>query len=151
MLRNFGYVLDGKLAGLAHPVYAGDVAEGLRELHEHGITAVVSLDTSGLPEGSAAASGLDHLHLPVTDFEPPTIGQADEFVAYVDHHLSRGGQVAAHCGAGIGRTGTMLAAYLISIGMTVDEAIALLRERRPGSVETASQHRFLEEFANHRS
>ncbi len=151
MLRNFGYVLDGKLAGLAHPAYAGDVTDGLRELREHGITAVVSLDTSGLPPGAAAEAGLDQLHLAVTDFEPPTIAQADQFVAYVDQHLSRGGQVAVHCGAGIGRTGTMLAAYLISTGMTVDEALALLRQRRPGSVESSSQHRFLEEYSRHQS
>jgi len=47
--------------------------------------------------------------------------------------------VGVHCHAGIGRTGTILAAYLISQGKTARDALRELRVMRPGSVETSEQ------------
>ena len=150
-LRNFGYLLDGRLAGLAHPGFGGHLDAALQELRGRGITALVSLDEAGISPEVARAHGLEHRHLPVSDFEPPTLGQADAFVAFVDDQLARGGQVAAHCQAGIGRTGTMLAAYLIAHGQSVDAATTEVRRRRSFSVESDSQLRFLEAYAAHRA
>jgi protein tyrosine phosphatase (PTP) superfamily phosphohydrolase (DUF442 family) len=146
-LHNFGYVLDGKLAGMAHPGYGGGLGLALDELRAQGFTAVVSLDEAGLSPEVVQQHGLAHRHIPVPDFHPPTQGQADAFVAFVTEQLEQGGQVVAHCQAGIGRTGTMLAAYLISTGMTADEAIAATRRRNPHSVESDDQREFLEQYA----
>lgn len=146
-MRNFGYVLDGRLAGLAHPMADGDPDQTLAELHDEGIRALVSLDEAGVDPESVRAHGLAHLHLPIADFEPPTVEQGRAFVAFVSEHLAAGEPVAAHCAAGIGRTGTMLAAYLISTGMGVQEAIDTVRRRRPYSIESDSQVAFLHEFA----
>ena len=44
-----------------------------------------------------------------------------------------------HCSAGLGRTGTMLASYLVQRGSNTAEALAQVRKRRPGSIETADQ------------
>jgi atypical dual specificity phosphatase len=151
VLRNFGYVLDGQLAGLAHPGRGGGLDETLIALRDLGITALVSLDEAGISSDVVRRQGLDHLHLPVPDFEPPTIKQAERFTDYVDEQVARGGQVAVHCGAGIGRTGTMLSAYLIATGMSSADAINLVRQRRRGSVESTTQLAFLQEFARHRS
>ena len=40
-----------------------------------------------------------------------------------------------HCGEGKGRTGTVLAAYLVFNGIPADEAIRLVRDKRPESVQ----------------
>jgi protein tyrosine phosphatase len=56
-------------------------------------------------------------------------------------------RVAVHCGAGLGRSGTPIAAYLVSQGAAPDDAIALVRARRPGSIETAEQEVAVHEFA----
>ena len=146
-LHNFGYVLDGKLAGMAHPGYGGGLGLALDELRARGFTAVVSLDEAGLSPEVVREHGLIPRHIPVPDFHPPTPGQADAFVAFVSEQLDQGGQVVVHCQAGIGRTGTMLAAYLIATGMSAEEAIAAARRRNPHSVESDDQRMFLEDYA----
>ncbi|HCA46062.1 MAG TPA: protein-tyrosine-phosphatase, partial [Armatimonadetes bacterium] len=46
---------------------------------------------------------------------------------------------SVHCMAGLGRTGTMIACYLVSQGMPAEEAIAEVRRARPGSIQTEQQ------------
>src|SRR5207244_9548749 len=58
-----------------------------------------------------------------------TFDQVDEFVAFVDSKIAEGKKVLVHCYAGRGRTGTMLAAYLIHQGMSSDAAVREIRER----------------------
>jgi len=56
-------------------------------------------------------------------------------------------EVCARCGAGLGRTGTLLAAYFVTQGDSADEAIARVRAGRPGSVETLQQEQAVHEFS----
>ncbi|MFY9913568.1 MAG: dual specificity protein phosphatase family protein [Nocardioidaceae bacterium] len=149
MLRNFGFVIDNQLAGLAHPGFSGDLDGALAELRAEGITALVSLDEGGIAGEVARAQDLAYLHLPIDDFGAPTLRQADRFVSFVEEQLASGGQVAAHCQAGIGRTGTMLAAYLIAQGASVEEAVTQVKRRRAQSVESDSQLAFLNQYAEY--
>lgn len=146
MIINFGYVIDNELAGLAHPDSLGDVVAALTELRNKGIGALVSLDEYGLPSALVNEQGLSYLHIPVPDFHSPEPEQAEAFVDFVKERRNEGRPVAVHCRGGYGRTGTLIACYLISTGMTAREAIDLVRRRRPGSIETAGQERFLAEF-----
>jgi atypical dual specificity phosphatase len=149
-LRNFSYIVDGKLAGSAHPGFGFSSAEALvAALRAAGVGAVVSLDEAGLSAPVLRDSGIEHLHLPVPDFHPPSLGQIAQFVAFVDANAQAGRATLAHCHAGIGRTGTMLAGYLVAHGADPREAIAQVRTKRPGSIETYAQEDAL--FAFYRS
>lgn len=149
-LRNFSHLIDGQLCGLAHPGRGAELESSLDDLRAAGVTVLVSLDEVGVVGETAQAHGIGHRHIPVVDFGAPTLAQADEFVRAVDEELGRGGQVAVHCQAGIGRTGTMLAAYLIAHGSSVEAATDEVHGRRGHGVESNSQLRFLEEYAAHR-
>ena len=59
-------------------------------------------------------------------------------------------RVAVHCLMGQGRTGSILAAYLIRAGATPEDALARLRAVCPGAVENPTQERALQEFARRR-
>ena len=54
-----------------------------------------------------------------------------------------------HCGAGLGRTGTILACYRVWQGDSAGVAIAEVRARRPGSIETAEQEAIITAYARH--
>lgn len=149
MLNNFGYVIDCELAGCGHPDSFGDCGEALSELRGMGMESLVSLDEDGVPLHLVAEHGLHYIHIPIPDFNPPTLQQAEQFVEFTKNQRAEGRQITVHCRGGYGRTGTMLACYLISQGSTADEAIEKVRTARPGSIETRGQERFVREFENY--
>jgi len=145
MLRNFSFLVEKSLAGCAMPGAAGSVMNDLAQAREEGITALVTLTEEPLLRAMVEESGLRYLHLPVSDFHAPTMDQVQEFIELVNEVRGEGGAVLVHCFAGYGRTGTFLAAYLISQGHTPESAIREVRRRRPGSIESDSQVELLRE------
>ncbi len=146
MLFNFSYILPGKLAGCARPGRGGTLGNDLVELRERGIGAVVSLTELPLAASVLEEMGFRHLHLPIRDFTPPTRGQMKAFADFVESCNADGLAVVVHCAAGMGRTGTMLAAYLVTQGRSAKEAVAEVRQVRPGSIETSEQERCIADF-----
>jgi atypical dual specificity phosphatase len=119
----------------------------LTELHSAGVRAVVSL--LNLPSDAPVyeSAGFSFLCLPVPDGGTPTLAQAEQFVRFVTEQRSRQRPVAVHCEAGLGRTGTVLALYLISEGASAEAAVRRVRSAERAAIETPRQVQFLEEFA----
>lgn len=147
MPGNFSYIIPGKLAGCAKPGGWGDPRSDLSGLSRQGIGAIVSLTEEALDTAALRDFGFRSLHLPIPDFQSPTQAQIREFVAFVDACLEEDVAVAVHCGAGIGRTGTMLACYLVSQGEAADAAIRKIRMARPGSIETPDQMKSIANYS----
>jgi atypical dual specificity phosphatase len=111
----------------------------LEFLKDEGIDVIVTLTERPLSGPLISEFGFEYHHLPIQDFTPPTPEQIDEFVRLVRRAADAGRKTVVHCFAGRGRTGTLAACYLVHMGHTPEEAIALVRRDRPGSVETAEQ------------
>jgi len=133
-LTNFGWILDGKLAGsgIVFP------EEGAL-LIEHGVRAILSLTERNPAANDPFPTGITHLHLPIPDFSPPAPETRERAMEFIDGNLSEDRPVLVHCGAGYGRTGTILACFLVHCGVHPEEAIDLVRMSRPGSIETSAQ------------
>jgi atypical dual specificity phosphatase len=138
---NFSFVLPGRLAGMERPGSDAPLEDDLAFLRAEGVRALVNLTSRAHPADLLERHGLRELHLPVRDFSPPAPAQVERFVDWVDARLEEGRPVVVHCTAGLGRTGTMLACYLVHTGLRASEAIDRLREARPGSIETGEQER----------
>ena len=74
------------------------------------------------------------------EFEPPTQEQVEECIEFMEKAVMNKKAVAVHCRHGRGRTGTILACYLVKTrGMTAKDAITYVRRERPWSIETTEQ------------
>jgi atypical dual specificity phosphatase len=139
----FTWIDRPRLAALAQPESAADLAW----LRRQGIEVLVSLTEEPLPRHWVNEAGLMSVNVPVPDMEAPTERQFDRILDTVRKANSSGMGVAIHCTAGLGRTGTVLAAYFVAGGLSPRAALDKVRELRPGSVETLEQERAVERFA----
>ena len=75
--------------------------------------------------------GVDYyLWLPIKDHTTPKQKQLQAGVTFMQHVISKGEKCYVHCQRGHGRGPTMVAAYLISTGMTTDEAVSFIKNKR---------------------
>jgi atypical dual specificity phosphatase len=129
---NFSWIIDGKLAGSMGPVNR----QQLLHLKDQGVGAVIRMEHRTV---SAEEVGLVDMAELVADFAPPTLDQIDRMIAFIDSQIAASAPVAVSCRAGIGRTGTVLACYLVHTGREAGEAIAEVRRLRPRSIEVPGQ------------
>ena len=86
------------------------------------------------------------LNLPTVDWTAPTIENLDKGSKFITEILKKGGGVYIHCHAGLGRGPSMAIAYLMSTGMTFDDAFAEVKKVRPFITPTREQIIRLRDF-----
>ena len=94
----------------------------------------------------ATQRGLSWREFPITDRASPTARHRADFNLLLNElltSLDAGRRVALHCQAGLGRTGLLAASLLVRSGIGPDDAIAIVRSARPGSIETSGQEDFI--------
>jgi atypical dual specificity phosphatase len=145
--RGFLWLKHGELAGAPLPGVFLDINYDLKALRRVGVTHLISLTRTPLDAEALAANGLRSYWSPIPDMGAPSVAQAIELCQHIDRLVSGREVVAVHCRAGLGRTGTVLAAYLIWKGATALGALETARRVEPRWVQSDEQVAFLEEFA----
>jgi atypical dual specificity phosphatase len=140
----FSWLIKSKVAGCARP----ENETQLRWLWNKGLRAIVCLNMERpLNDEQVKNLGFGYVFVPVRDFSAPTIEDMVEFVNFVDRMLEKGNPVVVCCGAGIGRTGTMLAAYMVSKCYSPEKALEEVREKRGIGVESYVQREAIFRYA----
>ncbi len=141
-LVEFGWLVEGVIAGCAKPITETD----FMDLYDQGIRSIVSLTEDPPNFLDVKTYGFDHLHLTIEDKCAPGRGQILVFLDFAARMKSQQKPMVVHCWAGRGRTGCMLAMYLVAQGFTGTQAIEHVRRIRPRSIDTEEQLAAIEEF-----
>jgi atypical dual specificity phosphatase len=153
---NFSWVINNQLSGSGLPLSS----DQFKWLVNHGIGTIVTVREISLPShwfstGDNESSRhhgddikkINYLHLRVEDYHAPTVEEIDSTVKFIENEIEAKRAVLVHCAAGKGRTGTILAAYLLKIdNLSAKDAITRIRNIRPGSIQTDSQEKSLYEY-----
>ncbi|KAM4721343.1 dual specificity protein phosphatase CDC14A isoform 1-T1 [Rhinophrynus dorsalis] len=148
---DFNWIVPGKFLAFSGPHPKSKIENGY-PLHspeayfpyfrKHNITAVIRLNKKIYDAKRFTDAGFDHYDLFFVDGSTPSDGIVRRFLNLCE---STDGAIAVHCKAGLGRTGTLIACYIMKhYKFTHSEAIAWIRICRPGSIIGPQQH-FLEE------
>ena len=118
----FTWVRDSRLAASGRPFSKGQVDW----LKESGVTAILTLTEDPLP--GDWTKGIETRHISLSDHAPLSASQMGLGADYIASALAQGKVVLVHCLAGKGRTGCVLAAYMMAYeGKTARQAIGELR------------------------
>lgn len=135
----FSWLIQGRLAGCRGPKTSDD----LEFLKNEGIRALVRLAETKyarMTTQQVCGVGLEDCHEPVKDFNAPSLTQLERILHFIETMHRQNKPVAISCGAGYGRTGTVLACYLIQQGRSAQEALDYLAQVRPDSAKEINEY-----------
>ena len=121
------------------PSHALQPEEYLDRFQELEVSDVVRLNEASTYDRQVfVEAGMAHHEMEFTDCTSPDLPIVEQFFEACSGSQ---GVIAVHCLAGLGRTGTLIALYIMGeYGWSARETIGWLRIVRPGSVIGAQQH-----------
>lgn len=144
MLGRFHWIEKGLLCASAMPGLYDDIHKDIEFMIEENIITIVSLTEAPLSEAPFLGTNIKLIHIPIVDFDAPTVTQTLDFCNIVTAHRLKNGAVLVHCYAGMGRTGTMVACWLSwSRKISGEEAIKLTRQFDPYYIQSLYQEQFI--------
>ena len=131
---NFSWLINDKLAGSGMPTSTAELEWVIKK----GVKSIVTMTEEPLPE--SWIKNIKYLHVPTEDLSAPDMEKIDTAVDFIHERIKNNEPTMVHCAAGIGRTGTILACYLIKYhDLSIKDAIDKVRKERPGSIQSESQ------------
>ncbi|MGD1835438.1 MAG: dual specificity protein phosphatase 23 [Nitrososphaeraceae archaeon] len=140
---NFSWIIDNKLAGCAIPTNKKEI-EWLYEKQK--IKTIVTIREEPLPS-EWIENDIEYKYVKSNDLEIPLMEDIIKTIDFIDIQIKKNKPVIVHCLAGKGRTGTILACYLVKHDeINAIEAIKKVRKLRPGSIQSEMQENAIYKF-----
>ena len=137
----FSWLIKSKLAGSGIPTSINEVQWVL----DQGIKSVVTIREEPLDE--SWTRDINYLHVLSNDMGVPEFNDLIHTVDFIHRRITSNEPVLVHCLAGMGRTGVILACYLVKYqNMSADEATQKVRKERPGSIQSYPQEEIIFRF-----
>ena len=138
---NFSWIVEGKLAGSAIPTSK----EEIDWVKQEGVKSIVTIREEPLED--EWIKDVNYLHVHSNDMGIPEFSDLVNSVDFIHQRITQNEPVMVHCLAGLGRTGTILACYLIKYeNMSADDAVEKVRQERHGSIQSFSQEEIIFRF-----
>jgi atypical dual specificity phosphatase len=139
---NFSWLIKNKLAGSAIPTSIDEV----QWIIDQGVKSIVTIREEPLDDNWV--KNINYLHIMSNDMGVPEFNDLVYAVDFIHKRITNNEPVMVHCLAGLGRTGTILACYLVKYqNMPADKAIQKIREERSGSIQSYPQEEIIFQFA----
>ncbi len=139
--KNFSWLIENKLAGSG---LLNTEAE-MKWILNQKIKSIITLTEQPLPE--SFTHQVDYLHAPAEDFSPSDLKKIGYVVDFIHQNITNGKSMMVHCVGGRGRTGTILACYLVKYqNYSANAAIDKVRGERPDSIQSTSQEAAIEHY-----
>ena len=138
---NFSWIIEEKLAGSAIPTSK----EEIDWVKQEGVKSIVTIREEPLED--EWIKDVNYLHVHSNDMGIPEFSDLVNSVDFIHQRITNEEPVMVHCLAGLGRTGTILACYLIKYeDMTAGDAIEKVRQERHGSIQSFSHEEIIFRF-----
>lgn len=145
---NFSWLVEGEIAGHTAPASEEDLSY-LKSKVIAALAKMVESHKVRLNPAQVEELGLADCYEPVRDFTAPEQDQIDRMIGFMEKQIAEGKPVGVSCGAGIGRTGTILACFLVKKCKPPEEAMEEVRRRRGAIIETNEQKEAVRAYAKH--
>ena len=115
-------------------LYLSPRIDDWRYVEEHGISVVIDLEGEldlGVP---TLPNRVLYLYYPIFDEDLPDLPKLHAVARLGASLIEAGHKVLSHCGMGFNRSALVAGLILVHMGLTGEEAFALLRRKRPGAL-----------------
>ena len=137
----FSWLIENKLAGSGIPTSIDEVQWMIKQ----GVKSIVTIREEPLDE--SWTKNVNYLHILSNDMGVPEFADLVSAVDFIHKRITNNEPVLVHCLAGMGRTGVILACYLVKYQkMSASEATETVREERPGSIQSYPQEEIIFQF-----
>jgi len=132
-------------------LFISPVIDDWQTIEDHGITAVIDLEGDvdlGIP---SVPDHMLYVYFPFYDEGLPDLNKLHALARLGAQLVASGEKLLAHCGMGFNRSALVAGLVLTYLGMNGADALALLREKRPGALFNETFAKYLAALPPHPS